>query len=263
MKNTKRPAGNRKSRKAFTLIELLVVIAIIALLAAILFPVFGRARENARRSACASNMKQIALGVMQYTQDYDENFPVGSNASGGRGNGWAGQIYPYIKSSQVFTCPDDSSMAGGQNLTISYAMNQSIVWAAPGCSATAQLSAFSAPSLTTMFFEVENCIWFPADDAPKPTYCWISSPTGNGGASYPNLSIGQSTNGVYATGYFNGITSGSVFTTAAPLAGIKLYLRRCPRQMAARRANLARFSGSQPASNRLSRRRLLQRDRNG
>ena len=66
------PSSNRKVRSAFTLIELLVVIAIIAILAAILFPVFARARENARRSSCQSNLKQIALGFIQYTQDYDE-----------------------------------------------------------------------------------------------------------------------------------------------------------------------------------------------
>jgi prepilin-type N-terminal cleavage/methylation domain-containing protein len=65
-----------KSHSAFTLIELLVVIAIIAMLAAILFPVFGRARENARRSSCQSNLKQIGLGIMQYTQDYDERLPA-------------------------------------------------------------------------------------------------------------------------------------------------------------------------------------------
>src|SRR5215217_2450512 len=68
----------RRSRpsKGFTLIELLVVIAIIALLAAILFPVFGRARENARRSSCQSNLKQMGLAIMQYTQDYDEIMPI-------------------------------------------------------------------------------------------------------------------------------------------------------------------------------------------
>src|SRR5687768_5924591 len=62
--------------KGFTLIELLVVIAIIAILAAILFPVFARARENARRSSCQSNLKQIGLGFAQYTQDYDEKMPI-------------------------------------------------------------------------------------------------------------------------------------------------------------------------------------------
>src|SRR4051812_41661394 len=67
------------NRKAFTLIELLVVIAIIAILAAILFPVFGRARENARRSSCQSNLKQMSVAAMQYVQDYDETYPWASN----------------------------------------------------------------------------------------------------------------------------------------------------------------------------------------
>jgi prepilin-type N-terminal cleavage/methylation domain-containing protein len=78
---------NKKTtlKPAFTLIELLVVIAIIAILAAILFPVFGRARENARRSSCQSNLKQLGLGIMQYTQDYDENFSPGIGPSAGSG----------------------------------------------------------------------------------------------------------------------------------------------------------------------------------
>jgi prepilin-type N-terminal cleavage/methylation domain-containing protein/prepilin-type processing-associated H-X9-DG protein len=101
--------------QAFTLIELLVVIAIIAILASILFPVFGRARENARRSSCQSNLKQIGLGIMQYTQDYDERFPLSrtNNVSvGGTRNGaltdnvpWQYTIQPYVKSSQLFKCP--------------------------------------------------------------------------------------------------------------------------------------------------------------
>jgi prepilin-type N-terminal cleavage/methylation domain-containing protein len=113
-------------RSAFTLIELLVVIAIIALLAAILFPVFARARENARRATCISNLKQIGLGVLQYAQDYDERYPSVFNqppagASGSDGeiffpgygyNFWQQQIYPYTKSHQLYFCPNTPSPMG-------------------------------------------------------------------------------------------------------------------------------------------------------
>jgi prepilin-type N-terminal cleavage/methylation domain-containing protein/prepilin-type processing-associated H-X9-DG protein len=94
----------RSKKSGFTLIELLVVIAIIAILASILFPVFGRARENARRSSCQSNLKQIGLGVMQYSQDYDERMPSGRMA----GNNWVVNLQPYIKSYQVFQCPSNT-----------------------------------------------------------------------------------------------------------------------------------------------------------
>ena len=97
-------------RSAFTLIELLVVIAIIALLAAILFPVFGRARENARRASCQSNLRQITLGIKQYTQDYDERFPIGPNVvNTDFTTGWAAVMQPYIKSLQVYQCPSDKT----------------------------------------------------------------------------------------------------------------------------------------------------------
>src|SRR6476661_3585247 len=100
-------------KRAFTLIELLVVIAIIALLAAILFPVFARARENARRSSCINNLKQLGLGLQQYTQDYDEMLPAGNSAANGFwGQGWAGAIYPYVKSTQLYKCPNDSTAPG-------------------------------------------------------------------------------------------------------------------------------------------------------
>jgi prepilin-type N-terminal cleavage/methylation domain-containing protein len=126
-------------RKAFTLIELLVVIAIIAILASILFPVFARARENARRASCMSNMKQIALGIMQYTQDYDEHLPKSAvcgpitletgfesknnkcDSGGGPGNWyhlWMHMIYPYVKSNQVFNCPSNEPLV--QNYTGEY-----------------------------------------------------------------------------------------------------------------------------------------------
>ena len=92
-----------QSHRAFTLIELLVVIAIIALLAAILFPVFARARENARKSSCANNLKQIGLGFQQYSQDYDGMTP-GSSSAGGNAS-WPSLLMPYIKGEQIFACP--------------------------------------------------------------------------------------------------------------------------------------------------------------
>jgi prepilin-type N-terminal cleavage/methylation domain-containing protein/prepilin-type processing-associated H-X9-DG protein len=97
--------------KGFTLIELLVVIAIIAILAAILFPVFGRARENARRTSCQSNLKQIGLGLMQYSQDYDEVM-VSAYLINGCGTNchvhWRTAIQPYVKSTQMFACPSNT-----------------------------------------------------------------------------------------------------------------------------------------------------------
>src|SRR5688500_5427484 len=98
---------NTSKRSGFTLIELLVVIAIISILAAILFPVFARARENARRASCQSNLKQLSLGVFQYVEDYDGKFPRYDTAEG-----WIGvngpvifNIKPYIKSEQIYICP--------------------------------------------------------------------------------------------------------------------------------------------------------------
>jgi prepilin-type N-terminal cleavage/methylation domain-containing protein/prepilin-type processing-associated H-X9-DG protein len=100
---------------AFTLIELLVVIAIIAILAAILFPVFARARENARRSSCQSNLKQLALGVLQYTQDYDEKLctvEIGGGTDGMTTSNfilWTDVIQPYMKSFQLIRCPSSTN----------------------------------------------------------------------------------------------------------------------------------------------------------
>ena len=119
---------SNNGKTAFTLIELLVVVAIIAILAAILFPVFARARENARRSSCQSNLKQIGLGILQYVQDYDEIVPqvyytngpttgvvpvgnrlqdpaTGENHPTLVNYKWMDAIFPYVKSEQIFICP--------------------------------------------------------------------------------------------------------------------------------------------------------------
>ncbi len=95
----------QKQKSGFTLIELLVVIAIISILAAILFPVFARARENARRTSCTSNMKQIALGIIMYSQDYDGRILFYSAVSSESDPSPLSGVLPYIKSKQIFRCP--------------------------------------------------------------------------------------------------------------------------------------------------------------
>jgi prepilin-type N-terminal cleavage/methylation domain-containing protein/prepilin-type processing-associated H-X9-DG protein len=134
-----RVRSHRIVHGGFTLIELLIVIAIIAILAAILFPVFARARENARRASCQSNLKQMGLGVMQYLQDCDEKYPQAywylndTNGSGGYVH-WSRMIQPYVKSDQLFVCPSDPN--GGvlptnpfdnQAPRISYTANSTIM----------------------------------------------------------------------------------------------------------------------------------------
>jgi len=156
-----------KAKQAFTLIELLVVIAIIAILAAILFPVFAKVREKARQTACLSNEKQIGLAFMQYTQDYDEIYPAGhKDAYNGAGQGWAGQLYPYIKSTQVFTCPSDSfnkqsaqSAYGGIFTSMSYALNANLNIGSGNTITPATLAQLTAPASTIAMFEITKGAW--------------------------------------------------------------------------------------------------------
>ena len=126
------PRSNRCSglRYAFTLIELLVVIAIIAILAAILFPVFARARERARRSACQSNLKQIGLGIMQYAQDYDETMPL-TYYQNTAFKGWDqlaasyfGQAVKDGGAPQIFQCPSDTIKRASTYAPRSYSMTK-------------------------------------------------------------------------------------------------------------------------------------------
>jgi prepilin-type N-terminal cleavage/methylation domain-containing protein/prepilin-type processing-associated H-X9-DG protein len=107
------PGAPCSARAGFTLIELLVVIAIIAILAAILFPVFAQAREKARQTACLSNGKQIGIALMMYTQDYDETLPlnagdVANYLAAGAAPNWIVGIQPYLKNTDVFVCPSST-----------------------------------------------------------------------------------------------------------------------------------------------------------
>src|SRR5690348_141788 len=148
------PATARRS--GFTLIELLVVIAIIAILAAILFPVFAQAREKARATSCLSNTKQLGLAIEMYAQDYDEAGPTGMD-DWAHGDGWAGQVYPYVKNTAIFRCPDDSA-----NAIVSYALNEDLlspeggIWDGAHAPVSLTLAAMVAPATTVRLSEVAN-----------------------------------------------------------------------------------------------------------
>jgi len=155
----------------FTLIELLVVIAIISILASILFPVFARARENARRTSCLSNVKQIGLAMMQYVQDYDETYPlayysVPAGTPMPDGQIWAGSaaapyifwaqlLYPYHKSVQLFWCPSSNTSTnsvGGVAVPVNgqYGANSSIISMAPP---SIKMASINSVASTYMFMD--------------------------------------------------------------------------------------------------------------
>lgn len=142
----------RLNRTAFTLIELLVVIAVISILAAILFPVFAKVREKARQTTCASNLKQLGLGILQYAQDNDESLIPGCYEGP---QAWGGRIYPYIKSQAVYQCPDDSTARIANVPPVSYGMNQDLVTGAD-FSPAVTLAGLNAPASTVLLFEVSG-----------------------------------------------------------------------------------------------------------
>ena len=155
---------NKRRNQGFTLIELLVVIAIIAILAAILFPAFARARENARRASCQSNLKQIALGILQYTQDFDEKFPIYFHDMGydpSRPYAWADSLQPYLKSIQLYQCPSESlPPEAGASTTgyIDYAINLRLTYGGifdvtGGSAGAKSISVLTQPSLTVMMMD--------------------------------------------------------------------------------------------------------------
>jgi prepilin-type N-terminal cleavage/methylation domain-containing protein/prepilin-type processing-associated H-X9-DG protein len=163
-------------RKGFTLIELLVVIAIIAILAAILFPVFAKAREKARQSSCLSNSKQLALAMLQYAQDYDERWVLWFHYGGGATlYPFSQLLLPYMKSEQIWVCPSRASGATaattvygtGQHYGLACSLCRAGRGSAPVmCDQTfASMGAFQSPATSVMFAECTS---------------WRSGPSGTG-----------------------------------------------------------------------------------
>jgi len=219
-------------QKGFTLIELLVVIAIIAILAAILFPVFARVKEKANQTACLSNEHQLGLSIAQYTNDYDEKgpsgfFEVGDGIYNGA-FGWAGQIYPYVKSVGAFSCPDDDTFAP----SVSYGMNANTIMAGADaasfydvCNALSStagpapvaLSQYVNPAKTVMLFEVTNVNTDPSKSGNVRTN-FDSSPYGLGDSVCNVGSLGYRA-ALYQTGQFPQASAPGTYGTSAEYSG--------------------------------------------
>lgn len=225
-----RKTFQRASRTSgFTLIELLVVIAIIAILAAILFPVFARARENARRTSCLSNMKQMGLGLQQYTQDYDEKYPQANFASlqpyptnGAASNGtwlWMHSLFVYVKSNQLFACPSVTGSfprADGYwwDGAVSYGMNRYMT--------AANLSQIQRVAETPM---IMDDIYYLAAPDPRTT----ASPAGTQtNADQPAARHLDTFNMCYADGHAKALRKEAWTTTNAPVATDTVWQRWNP-----------------------------------
>ncbi len=208
MKHTHSTTGSRNF--GFTLIELLVVIAIIAILAAILFPVFARARENARRSSCQSNLKQIGLGIMQYAQDYDERMVSGASAlTPGNDVIWIELLQPYVKSYQVFQCPSNTR----NNITTQHSPtgNAKVSYMAPidyrGANAAIGARYVVGPNLSD-FANVSQTIAITEGNAFGSDFCmadgyWNGVTAPQSGDDRPALFFGHLTTGnqLFADGH--------------------------------------------------------------
>ena len=214
----------RGRRSAFTLIELSVVITIIAILSAILYPVVATVRTKSRTEACMSNFRQLGLGILAYAKDYDDTYPNGTYEYSAIG-GWAGQVYPYVKNSSAFRCPDDSLTVSPTDNPTSYAMNSNygvqgdLKHGVPNVAFG--IKDLSAPKGTVLLFEVQgnNAIDVTTlTEGPYP-HNYSSSPFGNGeisgfspsgGGTFDSCSGDRSKASLkFATGYLGGRNPGA------------------------------------------------------
>ena len=191
-----------RTRRGFTLIELLVVIAIIAILAAILFPVFAKAREKARQASCLSNQKQIGLALMQYVQDYDETFPdlvyfpnIYDGSALATPYGVYYQFAPYLKSVGVLKCPSRTGKVGFQvnayHPKTIFGFTFGGIWGLGRYSVSCTLAQLNAPSSVVAIYDMTNasdggdfnCGWYFEWAMDPPGKPWMDIPH-NGGMTH-------------------------------------------------------------------------------
>ena len=223
-----------KKQRGFTLIELLVVIAIIAILAAILFPVFAQARDKARQITCISNVKQVALGVLMYVQDFDESFPIWDGGIAGSPD-WPERVQPYIRNRQMTGCPNASAdwrtyrgpaAWNGYGINENFNPDQARFRAGDSRYAPLNLAAIVAPADVGMLGDcrvnrlgaVFNMRWrvafanTPSNNAANPNACPQGSPNANAPNTIPcwrkRHSTGQ--NIAYADGHAKHVVSRNI-----------------------------------------------------
>jgi prepilin-type N-terminal cleavage/methylation domain-containing protein/prepilin-type processing-associated H-X9-DG protein len=233
----------RVNHKAFTLIELLVVIAIIAILAAILFPVFAQARAAAKKISCLSNIRQIVLASIMYADDNDDMGPGASNSETGAGitGGWMfytrfpaaddavpaayipsqGSIYPYVKNAGIYQCPSDPHRNSGN----SYAINSCVTTQAVPVASGLSLSAFDAPSDMVFFAEEADVDGDPTTGGTDDGYLlYPANPLSERHTLASNLGFvdGHAKSLRPSTVAANGYIYGSAELTACPYATRKI-----------------------------------------
>lgn len=236
-----------KRRSGFTLIELLVVIAIIAILAAILFPVFAQARAKARAASCLSNTKQLSLGIAMYSQDYDEKLPILGVLAENRGR-WMWQIIPYVKNNQIFTDPDTpTNQYDGTQFTDRTGYGWSLVLrAATGYGTTSAdgylVSQIAKPAQTIAIGDTgfdgssgwamyaKNPLLNAADVRPgyypqfRHTYSttWAMSDTSTSPAGTKRVPVDGVANFAFLDGHSKAMNLGAAFQTATVEDGVPL-----------------------------------------
>jgi len=205
------------TRRGFTLIELLVVIAIIAILAAILFPVFAKAREKARQTACLNNVKQLATAILMYAQDYDEVYPPAYCVT--PTVVWPQLLQPYVKNTQLFACPSDPDL--WQGLTgwyISYIPNYNMHPPLDTATGTG-VAVAKVTRPADIFTLVENADGSTGNLQPNCQYTWgTSGPSASGGYNqWARVSLARHNDGsnyAFADGHAKWLKAGEAQNTA-------------------------------------------------